>query len=101
VTAGPGWDSVIIGLASLSIAGLAYTSSGRARTAGARTGHTAVEAQAWDRARLVYENALRQQEHQIAALNEKVAALEARTGMLETVIRDAGLPVPPSPGQAG
>jgi chromosome segregation ATPase len=101
-----GWDSVIVGVVSVGMAGLAYASSSRAAsravivarqeaTDRARLAAETVEAKAYERAKEIYEAALAQQEHQIDGLRAQIGILELRIASLERTIRAADIPMPP------
>lgn len=101
-----GWDSVIVGVVSVGMAGLAYASSNRAAsravivarqeaTDKARLAAETVEAKAYERAREIYEGAITQQERQITGLQSQIAILELRIAALERALRAADVELPP------
>ena len=108
-------ESIFVGLASLSISGLSFIYANRAQAASrlaeatraaaaVSAAQSSVDAAAYDRAKNLYESALRNMEHQagedreeISRLKQHTAAMEVRIAVLETALRAAGIPIPRDP----
>ena len=111
-------NTAIIGVASLAVAGLSFVYASRAQAATKRAealqAHVAdatVDAQAYTRAKDLYESALKSMQGQNeslraeitdlaaakAALARRVTELDRRLALFERAARDAGLILPPLP----
>lgn len=109
-------DSVIVGVASLTVAGLSFIYASKAQRAtrlaeAARERGTeiAVDAEAYRRARDLYESGIKQLHEQNDSLRSQLAdfqaandrltrdsrELDARVASLERALRAAGIEVPP------
>ena len=80
---------------SLLISRLAWVGASRARVQANRLEIIKVNADAYDKAQVIYDKAISQLSKQNESLERQVSRFEVRIAQLENVMRESGLTVPP------